>query len=210
MVRMCYKIDSAGGNQRTPVRACFSAAAATTTGAVWASSANRGFQRLSVLRPPPRRIRRETRPWAWRDEIPCAPARPILAVRNRQWPPQASSSWMHSCVTAGSALTMKIASNPIHSFFPPPRHGLRPLLPPPTASSSVGSAARAWHTASFNSSNQERLRQVRHAARIQKLKERGLMVSRLQTGACAGKGFLVLPAHDKAPARPSAAFSNRK
>src|SRR6202035_2232820 len=107
----------------------------------------------------------------------------------------------------GSALIMKIV-RPNTLIFPsrrlattlprqplPPLLALRrepgaqPLSTLPLKTASPGTARR---------SNSETPRSV------------GSWCPRLQTEAYAGKDFLVLPAHDKGPARPSAAFSNRR
>src|SRR5882672_12232129 len=114
---------------------------------------------------------------------------------------------MHSCVTAESALTMKIVL-PFGLIFPSrrlatnlprrqllqqpvPRRGpgaqLLSTLPPGTALPSTARRSNSETPAIVGSS-----------------------CPRLQTAICAERDFLVSPAHDKDPDRPNAAFSNRR
>src|SRR6266852_1730118 len=114
---------------------------------------------------------------------------------------------MHPCVTAESALTIKIV-RPIELIFPSQRlltallrrqllpqraprrePGAPPLstLPPKTVSPGTASRTNSETPATA-----------------------GSLCLQLQIEACAAKGFHVPPAHEKDRPRPSAAFSNRR
>jgi len=131
-----------------------------------AQQRDRGFQRLPALRCLNGGFVEKTRPWAWRDEIPPRACSTELAVPQQTMAPQASSSWMHCCVTAGSALTMKNRSTQYAHFSL--RDGLATTLPrqqlPQLSALRREPGAQPLSTLPPGTASP-----VRHAARIQKL-----------------------------------------